>query len=110
MKLCQAGNENIVDVLRHGWFDIGSYRFIDMELCVTNLQDYIDHRKNAIVQRPDLPNEYAFVREDSPPHVHVLNVWTIMHHISQGVEFIHNLGYSHRDLKPANGLQVFTLF
>jgi serine/threonine protein kinase len=31
------------------------------------------------------------------------NVWTIMDHITAGVEFLHGRGFAHRDLKPQNG-------
>lgn len=104
LKICTVGNQNIVGILRHGWFDTASLCFIDMELCDLNLDDYINCRSTFVTQAPTLLNEPVFVAQDCAAHVQMLNTWTIINHIAQGIESIHENNYTHRDLKPANGI------
>ena len=49
-----------------------------------------------------LSNDPTFVVEDSLTHLKLLNIWTIIDHVAQGLEFIHENNYVHRDLKPLN--------
>jgi serine/threonine protein kinase len=102
LKICTSKHPNIVQVLQHGWFH--SYSFIDMELCGLTLDDYINARARLVEQCPSLLNAPTFVQDDCSIHPHLLNVWTIMDHIAEGLEFIHGERYAHRDLKPANSI------
>jgi serine/threonine protein kinase len=97
-------HRNIVQVLQHGWLQSDSYYFIDMELCGLTLGDYINDRATFVQQSPNLLNDPIFVPHDCPTQQHLLNVWTITHHIGQGLEFIHGEQYAHRDLKPDNSI------
>jgi serine/threonine protein kinase len=106
LKICKSDHQHIVQVLQHGRFQSDSQYFIDMELCGLALDDYINDRARLVVQSPDLlnSNTFTFVQEDCSPRLHLLNVWTIIDHIAQGLEFIHGEHYAHRDLKPANSI------
>ena len=82
-----------------------------MELCDLTLNNYIyDTRPQNIVDRAANmgdPNEtifaeITFVSKDCPLEAAVLNVWTIMHHVAVGLEFMHERVQVHRDFKPAN--------
>ena len=78
-----------------------------MELCDFNLDKYI-HSPNRLLlfshlfegERKFGPEFFGWwdsIREQRE------NVWTIMDHITAGVEFLHGRGLAHRDLKPQNG-------
>ena len=73
-----------------------------MELCVLNLHDYIYRTENYLRHASALLNEPTFVVEDSSMHSKLINIWTIIDHVAQGLEFIHQKHYIHRDLKPRN--------
>jgi serine/threonine protein kinase len=97
-------HRNIVQVMQHDWFLSGSSYFIDMELCSLTLHDYIYNRPLFVQQNPDLTNHPPiFVVDDCSAHLNLLNVWSIISHIAQGLEFIHKEHYTHRDMKPQNG-------
>lgn len=108
VELCMSGEGNIVDVLRHGWFQSGSHCFIDMELCETNLEEYIHHRETVYHEAPHLLTDPVFVGDDCEPSLHIWNSWVIANNIIRGISFIHARGYTHRDLKPANGKLVLS--
>ena len=68
------------------------------------------------LQREDTPNErlcmFRLLERNSNPslrtkgsdvYVKLRNIWTIMTHISKGLEFLHCHKQAHRDLKPQNG-------
>jgi len=105
MKICKSGHQNIVQVLRHDWLQSGSTCFIDMELCTLTLSDYISRRSLFTEQTsgPLLMDSSTFVSEDCSGQQKLINIWTITHHIAQGLDYIHEMGYTHRDLKPPNG-------
>jgi serine/threonine protein kinase len=95
---------NIVQVLQHDWFESNSDYYIDMELCDLTLQDYIHNRASFIGQHPDFSNHApTFVSDNCSAHLNLLNIWTIIHHVAKGLEFIHQEHYTHRDIKPLNG-------
>lgn len=98
IQLCTSEHEHIVSILRHGWLDT-TRCFVDMELCDINLEDYIEGRfvVGVLVHQPE------FISHGTESYLRLMNTWTIMIHISCGLEFIHEKGFSHRDLKPANG-------
>jgi ankyrin repeat protein/serine/threonine protein kinase len=90
--------------MQHNWFESSSDYYIDMELCNLTLQDYIHNRTSFIEQHPDFSNHAPiFVSDDCSAHLNLLNICTIIHHIAQGLEFIHQEHYTHRDIKPLNG-------
>ena len=35
-----------------------------------------------------------------------LRMWSIMRHVTLGLEYIHSLGELHRDIKPQNGISL----
>jgi serine/threonine protein kinase len=103
VKVCMAEHQNIVQVIQHDWFESSSGYFIDMELCSLTLHDYIHNRAPFIEKNPDLANHGPiFVSDDCSAHLKLLNIWSIINHIAQGLEFIHQEHYTHRDIKPLN--------
>lgn len=73
-----------------------------MELCALNLHDYIYHTPEYSHRASALLNEPIFVLDNATAHLKLLNIWTIMNHIAEGLEFIHENHFIHRDLKPLN--------
>lgn len=112
LKIYKDGtsHRNIVHVLNHGWLTSPfEYYFIDMELCDFNLHDYIygDRTKLLKCLRPFPKRDIldtVLVRQDDFVCVKVMNVYTIMTHIVNGLEYIHSCGQVHRDLKPKNSM------
>jgi serine/threonine protein kinase len=100
MQICKSGHKNIVQALGHDWLQSGSTCFVDLELCTLTLSDYIYRRSE---QTSDLFQGSIFVSEDCSAQQKLINIWTIAHHIAQGLDYIHQMGYTHRDLKPVNG-------
>jgi serine/threonine protein kinase len=108
-KLCRSGGHpNIVAILTHGMLPDSSYYYIDMELCDFNLEYYIYNRGSAqgellvdgtpqeILGLTVAAGEDGFVSRQQA-------LWTILKHINEGLQFLHQRGYVHRDLKPRNG-------
>lgn len=93
-----GGHENIVTVLRHGWLEHNRTYFFDMEQCILTLESFIrqDFRKMVGLER-----YFRLSRDQEAPAI--LNMWTIMVHITSGLNFVHRLSEIHRDLKPSNG-------
>lgn len=97
-----GGHPNIITVLRHKWRGHPfSYYYIDMELCDVSLHEYI------YFERPELPENPAFISNFALLPMKMLNIWTIMIQITQGLVFIHTHKQVHRDLKPRNGSPAF---
>ena len=101
-KLQQNGmHRNIVTVLRQGClgppFD---WSYIDMELCDMNLHDYIHSERPSSLLKHGNP---VFIPNGPDPHSFMSNVWIVIFHITEGLEFIHRHGQIHRDIKPKNG-------
>ena len=100
-KLCNVGaHENIVAMLRHGTLDSSPYYFFDMELCDSNLEQYIP-RLWELSALEKMHTDYL----DRPIvdwNKKVQDIWIIMQHIASGVAYIHLHGMIHRDLKPRN--------
>jgi len=86
---------HIVAVLRIGELR-NRYLFIDMELCDLNLLEYIYCTK----PRQTVPPYFI---KDQPAPMKARQIWTVMVHISKGVQYLHHQNVVHRDLKPANG-------
>lgn len=76
-----------------------------MELCDLNLGHYISGERLPVndgsVAQP--PINLVFVRKDSSVVLKMQNIWTIMSHIANGLQFLHEQHFVHRDLKPRNG-------
>lgn len=98
-KLCEnGGHPNVITVLEHGWINTDDIYYFDMELCSMSLDDFI----NGSFAK-DLDKQYfdPLGLGDGPK---CLTLWTIMRHITSGLEYIHSLHEVHRDLKPQNGI------
>jgi len=106
LELHEAGDHgNIIRILGHGWLPKPhSYFYIDMDLCDSNLHDYIYTRivLNEKASFGDHPNP-VYVPHGCDFLVKLRNTWTIVTHIWDGLQFIHENGHVHRDLKPRNG-------
>jgi serine/threonine protein kinase len=97
-----GGHPNIINVFAHDWVGY-PYRFffIDMELCDTSLHYYIHGERFDLAVADN-----TFIRRDAPILNQMLNVWIIMLHISEGVEYIRLNKQVHRDLKPQNSMSL----
>jgi len=96
-KLREIGHPNIVTVLEHRWIGTRDIYMLDMEFCEMNLGNFISGGYIT-----SLGKDYF---DPMPKGVipECLTMWTIMHHITRGLEHIHGLHEVHRDLKPQNG-------
>src|SRR5271170_2594932 len=105
-----SGHGNVIRFLDHGPLSASDYYYIDMELCDFNLDKYVHSPNRSLLLpgrfklgeskeslKPAFCEEWISIREQRE------NVWTIMDHITAGVEFLHGRGLAHRDLKPQNG-------
>lgn len=107
-----GGHKNVVKILQHGELNLsGDCYFIDMELCHLTLQEYIAYRRGNLIVPFDItvPMGPAFVRNDCSVLIKIQNLWTIVSHIANGLEFMHKNKHVHRDLKPSNGTPPFTV-
>jgi serine/threonine protein kinase len=95
-KACRRW-QNVVFALQHGWVD-NDHFYLDMELCVFNLNDFIRGCPQDIFTSPTYWN---FPKEQDP--LACFSLWEIIRQITKGLEFIHSQGEIHRDLKPQNG-------
>lgn len=99
-------HRNITLILDHGWLPKPhSYFYIDMELCDSNLHDYI-HGVRTLQDDTEPFDDMKFpvyVPRNISLLTKLRNTWTIMSHISDGLKFIHAHSQVHRDLKPRNG-------
>ena len=94
-KIYKNGNHrNLVIVIAHGWLKNSFIYFIDMELCEATMADFIERK----FPDPKNPFKCPLTKRN------IWNIWGIMEHISNGLEYIHSCGEVHRDLKPRNGL------
>lgn len=108
LELHKTGDHrNIIKILGQGWLPKPhSYFYIDMDLCDSNLHDYVYKDRGV-----HFYNDDSFRRHQNPLYIprtddfltKVRNVWTILNHISDGLQFIHEHGHVHRDIKPRNG-------
>lgn len=98
-KLCNTSHPHIVQILRHGFLKADrTFYFFDMELCQTNLANYIsgdttDGLENWCILRKR--ENFAF------------HVFDILEQIVDGLIFIHGHQEVHRDLHPGNGESFF---
>lgn len=95
-KACRLW-QNVVFALQHGWID-NDHFYLDMELCVFNLNDFIRGCPQDIFTSP---NYWNFPKEHDP--LACFSLWGIIQQITKGLEFIHSKDEIHRDLKPHNG-------
>ena len=81
-----------------------------MELCDLDLGGYLQGERsigteNAATQRS---TNLVFVSKDCGLQLKLQNAFTILSHITNGVEFAHEHKLVHRDLKPGNGNSVLS--
>lgn len=93
-----GGHRNIVTILCHGWLEANHIYYFDMERCVLTLESFIRHK---FCEKLGLKQYFSLSIESEP--LSIVSMWSIIIHITSGVNFIHHLGEIHRDLKPSNG-------
>lgn len=111
LALQKAGNHpNIIRILNYGWLyeDLCNSFYIDMDLCESNLHGYIYGKRMLQTEGCECTDlngisTPVYVPRGSGVYVELRNIWTIMTHISNGVNFLHDHDQVHRDLKPPNG-------
>jgi serine/threonine protein kinase len=98
-KLRTKPSDNLVSVIKHGWFPDSTTYFIDMELCEANLERYIQDPTPMLYDQLSNPRLLNI-----PPSANrgFLKTWDIMEQIASGLEVIHSANEVHRDLKPRN--------
>lgn len=94
-KFGKTSNDHLVAVFNHGRLSDSPYYFVDMELCVMDLNRYIYH-----VQ----PERNLEFQNSLPIRTDVNEIWKIMKDISSGLTFIHDHMETHRDIKPQNSI------
>jgi len=97
-KLCRGVHENIIEIYGYGELRNSTYHYIDMQLCLFDLKEYLDHRGSKHSTRVT-----AHIPLTESPWLNSEEVFSIMEQIANGVEFIHGHREVHRDLKPRNG-------
>jgi len=80
-------------MLRTGDLAFG-YTFLDMTVCDFTLADYLNSNQPLETMPPHLDTLQMWPRR--------VQMWTIMLHITRGVEYLHSIHEVHRDLKPSN--------
>ena len=104
----ETTHPNIVTVLREGLLDEHHYHFMDIEFCEINLRAYIYEERTQTLRFSDGDtNNHVYVSIDSPPLMKMFNVWTIMNHITSGLNFIHLHECAHRYLSPQTGIYLY---
>jgi len=101
-KLGEANHPNIVRVYRNGVMDhtgLLPFYFIDMELCVCTLAEYIYEMGSFALS----PRFQVLIKQGSLQSLDFRVLWGILRDISSGLSFIHSMREVHRDLKPSNG-------
>ena len=68
-----------------------------MELCDLNLFDFIHRSTQPLESVP-------FFIKDAPPPLKAQQIWNVMKHVTEGVNYLHTLNLVHRDLKPENSI------
>jgi serine/threonine protein kinase len=107
-KIKDLGSDrNIVSILQHDWLKgTGNTYFVDMELGLFTLQNYIDYLfRNRDLSFEGLSNSdrQFFSRENRMPSQRgATRLFSIVMQISRGLESLHRHGLVHRDMKPAN--------
>jgi serine/threonine protein kinase len=74
--------------------------FIDMEVCDTDLETWIQRDRGI----------QAAQTYECSPGFQELQVWNIVRQIADGLVFIHEQKEIHRDLKPSNGNLIAFLY
>ena len=76
-----------------------------MELCDMDLNKYILRQWSVSVENSASQHStnVVFVSPDCGLQLKLQNTFTIVTHITSGLEFAHRNKLVHRDLKPANG-------
>ena len=107
----RGGNPNVLTVFANGWLVPSLLYYFDMELCEINLDDYIHCQRSRCVDiyhdTVETSDTAIFVAKESPLERTLQNIWTIMSHITRGLEFIHCCHHVHGDLKPRNSIGKF---
>src|SRR5579859_1294333 len=92
-------HDNLLEIFGHGWLaGTSSMYYIDMELCVYNLEDYIKVENISVLESipPKQPTAKLFKA--------LKRMMGILQQISNGLSYIHNKSQVHGDLKPTNGM------
>lgn len=96
----QPGSENIITTFGYGRLDRrGMLYYVDMEICLCNLNDFIESGGRSILGIDTFLNAHGTDSEDVSK---CLSMWRIMNDISRGVHFLHATHLIHRDIKPRN--------
>jgi serine/threonine protein kinase len=96
--LCRGKHENLIEIYDHGVLQPPhQFYFIDMELCDTNLEEYIKGEKRDIC---GLLEWSTAIEKGHAPFL----ICAIMQQLLSGLKFIHDHNQVHRDLNPKNGM------
>src|SRR5271163_1000164 len=95
-KLCRGSHPNIIEIFGHGRLrDNSVFYYIDMELCDSNLEEYIQGKKDI----PRLLGWATAIEQGLGPFF----LCSFMRQIVNGLKFIHEHSEVHRDFNPQNG-------
>src|SRR5436305_2381455 len=84
-----GGHPNVINVLQHRWLNGGERYIFDMELCAMNLEQFI----NGGISEKFKAQFFNPLSNGGLPDC--LKLWSIMRHITLGLQHIHSLGEVH---------------
>jgi serine/threonine protein kinase len=95
----QEGAENIITTFGFGKLDRRGRLYVDMEICLCSLHEFIKSDARSIFGVETFLNP---TRGDDEDVSKSLSFWRIVKDVARGLHFLHATKLIHRDIKPRN--------